>query len=267
VAIAPDGVIDLDALAAALDPDTALVSVMLVNNEIGTIQPLEAIATLVRDRSPRAVLHTDAVQAVPWLDVAEFAAAADLVAVSAHKFGGPKGFGALVVRRGVALEPLVEGGGQERGLRSGTSNVAGAAATAAALRATCNDRNADVARVAGLRDRLVDGLLRVVPGSAENGDRARKVAGNVHLRISGVESEALLVALDVDGICAAAGSSCASGASEPSYVLTAMGLTREQAAESVRLTLGHVSTDADVDVALAAIPDAVASLRGTRAVA
>jgi cysteine desulfurase len=267
VAIAPDGVIDLDALAAALDPDTALVSVMLVNNEIGTIQPLEAIATLVRDRSPRAVLHTDAVQAVPWLDVAEFAAAADLVAVSAHKFGGPKGFGALVVRRGVALEPLVEGGGQERGLRSGTSNVAGAAATAAALRATCNDRNADVARVAGLRDRLVDGLLRVVPGSAENGDRARKVAGNVHLRFAGVESEALLVALDVDGICAAAGSSCASGASEPSYVLTAMGLTREQAAESVRLTLGHVSTDADVDVALAAIPDAVASLRGTRAVA
>ena len=130
------GIVDLDALAAALDDRTAVVSVMLVNNEVGTIQPLAEVAALVRERAPRAVLHTDAVQAVPWLDVAAAAAAVDLVAISAHKFGGPKGVGVLVVRDGVALEPLIEGGGQERGLRAGTSNVAGVVALAAALDAT-----------------------------------------------------------------------------------------------------------------------------------
>jgi cysteine desulfurase len=261
VGVGRDGVVELDALAAAIDERTAVVSVMLVNNEIGTIQPLDEIAAIVRHRAPRAVLHTDAVQAVPWLDVASAAQSADLVAVSAHKFGGPKGCGALVVRDGVALEPLIEGGGQERGLRSGTSNVAGAAATAAALRVTSASRDADVARLAKLRDRLVDSLLRAVPGSVENGDRARKVAGNGHLRFTGVEAEALLVALDVEGVCAAAGSSCASGATEPSYVLTALGLTREEAAASVRLTLGYASTDGDIDAALAVIPAAVERLR------
>ena len=166
-----------------------------------------------------------------------------------------------MVRDGIRLVPLIEGGGQERELRSGTSNVAGAAATAAALRVTCAQRDADVARVATLRDHLVDALLLTVPGSAENGDRARKVAGNVHLRFAGVEAEALLVALDVEGVCAAAGSSCASGATEPSYVLTALGLSREEAAASVRLTLGYASTQADVDAALCVIPTAVARLR------
>jgi cysteine desulfurase len=261
VGIEPHGVVSLDALADALDERTVLVSVMLVNNEVGTIQPLAEIAALVRERAPRAVLHTDAVQAVPWLDVATHAAAFDLVAISAHKFGGPKGSGALVVRNGVTLEPLVEGGGQERGLRSGTSNVAGAVATAAALRVTCAQRENEVARAGRLRDRLADALLRDVAGTVENGDRARKVAGNAHLRFDGVESEALLVALDVEGVCAAAGSSCASGATEPSYVLTAMGLSLPEAAASVRFSLGFSSTDADVDLALEVIPRAVARLR------
>ncbi len=261
VGVGADGIVNLDALADAIDERTVVVSVMLVNNEIGTIQPLDEIATIVRERAPRAVLHTDAVQAVPWLDVASGARAADLVAISAHKFGGPKGFGALVVRDGVVLEPLIEGGGQERELRSGTSNVAGAAATAAALRVTCAQRDADVARVGALRDRLVDSLLLKVPGSVENGDRSRKVAGNGHLRFAGVEAEALLVALDVEGVCAAAGSSCASGATEPSYVLAALGLSREEAAASVRLTLGYASTEAEIDAALAVIPTAVARLR------
>jgi cysteine desulfurase len=261
VGIGHDGVVSLDALAAALNDRTAVVSVMLVNNEVGTIQPLEEIAALVHEHAPHAVLHTDAVQAVPWLDVAAVAAGADLVAVSAHKFGGPKGSGALVVRNGVALEPLVEGGGQERGLRSGTSNVAGAAATAAALRVTCAQRVAEIARAGALRDRLADALLRDVPGTVENGDRSRKVAGNAHLRFDGVEAEALLVALDVEGVCAAAGSSCASGATEPSHVLTAMGLTLAEAAASVRLSLGFSSLDTDVDRALEVIPRAVARLR------
>ncbi|HEX6311271.1 MAG TPA: cysteine desulfurase family protein [Acidimicrobiia bacterium] len=255
------GIVDLDALRAALDGDTGLVSVMLVNNEVGTIQPLEEVAALVREHAPRAVLHTDAVQAVPWLDVATAAAPADLVAVSAHKFGGPKGVGALVVRDGVGVTPLIEGGGQEWGLRSGTSNVAGALAMAAALRATAAERAEVGASVAALRDRLVAGLAAAVPDCFFNGDPARKIAGNCHVGFPGVEAEALLVALDREGVCAAAGSSCSSGATEPSHVLDAMGVARADALASIRLSLGAASSAADVETALAVIPDAVERLR------
>ena len=255
-----DGIVDVDALLAAVDTDTVVVSLMLVNNEVGTVQPLAEVVEQVRQRAPRAVVHTDAVQAVPWLDVAAATAGVDLVAISAHKFGGPKGTGALVVRGGAPLEPLVEGGGQERGLRSGTSNVAGAVAMAAALRATCDARDADASRITAMRDRLCDGLL-AVPDAFENGDRRRKVAGNAHLGFRGVEAEALLLLLDAEGVFAAAGSSCSSGATEPSHVLEAMGVPRDDALASVRLSLGFASTDADVDAALAVIPDAVATLR------
>jgi cysteine desulfurase len=261
VAVTATGIVDLDALAEAVDARTAVVSVMLVNNEVGTIQPLTEVAEIVRARAPWAVIHTDAVQAVPWIDVATAAAPADLVSVSAHKFGGPKGIGALVVRKGTPLEPLVEGGGQERGLRSGTSNVAGAVAMAAALRACDRARVSDVARIADLRDRLIAGLTTATPGTFENGDRAHKVAGNAHVGFDGVEAEALLVALDAAGVCAAAGSSCSSGATEPSHVLAAMGLSAARATASVRFSLGPPSTDADIDVALAVVPAAVACLR------
>jgi cysteine desulfurase len=254
------GIVELDALEAALDERTVVVSVMLVNNEVGTIQPLDAVADLVRARSPRAVLHTDAVQAVPWLDVAAAAAPADLVSVSAHKFGGPKGTGALVRRRDVPLEPLIEGGGQEWGLRSGTTNVAGAVAMAEALRITTERRGAEVTRIAPLRDRLADGLAARIPGSFVNGDPERKVAGNCHVGVPGVEAETLLVALDRDGVCAAAGSSCTSGATEPSHVLAAMDLPRDAALSSIRLSLGYASTDTDVDTALDVIPRAVEQL-------
>jgi cysteine desulfurase len=267
LAVPASGVVDPDSVAAAIDARTALVSVMLVNNEVGTVQPLSEIARVVRERVPGALVHTDAVQAVPWLDVADAAAAADLVAISAHKFGGPKGTGALVVRNGVAIEALIEGGGQERGLRSGTSNVAGAVAMATALRVTCAERAADVARIAALRDRLVDRLLSTVPAAFENGERAAKVAGNAHVRFRGVEAETLLVALDRAGLCAAAGSSCSSGATEPSHVLAAMGIERDDALASIRLSLGFASTEHDVDVALAVIPEAVAQLRRAAAAA
>src|SRR5262245_50417423 len=260
VAVGADGIVDLDGLADALDPQTALVSVMLVNNEVGTIQPLAGVAELVRERAPDAVLHTDAVQAVPWLPVAEVTAVADLVSVSAHKFGGPKGVGALVVRGGIAIEPRAIGGGQERGLRSGTVNVAGVVGMAAALRATSDHRSADVARVALLRDRLAAGLDGI-EGASVHGDRTRAVAGNHHVRFDGIAAEALLVALDHEGVCAAAGSSCASGAAEPSHVLTAMGLTRDQARAAVRFSLGAASTDADIDRALEVVPRAVEQLR------
>ena len=255
------GIVDLGALEAALDERTVVVSVMLVNNEVGTIQPLDEVAALVRARAPRAVLHTDAVQAVPWLDVATVGAPADLVSVSGHKFGGPKGVGALVRRRETPLEPLIEGGGQEWGLRSGTSNVAGAVGMAEALRITTERRDAEVARIAPLRDRLAAGLAARVPGCFVNGEPGRKVAGNCHVGFPGVEAETLLVALDRDGLCAAAGSSCTSGATEPSHVLAAMGLSRDAALASIRLSLGYASTDADVDAALDVVPRAVEQLR------
>ena len=261
VAVHPDGTVDLEALEAALDDQVSVVSVMAVNNEVGTIQPLDRVAELVRRRAPAAALHTDAVQAFPWLDVATVARPADLVAVSAHKFGGPQGVGALLVREGTALEPLLRGGGQERERRSGTHNVAGIVGMAAAMRATVAQRAATVERVRRLRDRLADGLLSAVPDCTESGSRSTKVAGTCSLLFEGMESEALLVLLDREGICATAASSCASGALEPSHVLAAMGVPRQLAAGSLRLSLGWTTTAADVDHALRAIPAAVAQLR------
>ena len=259
--VGADGVVDLDRLADLLDPSVSVVSVMLANNEVGTIEPLADVAALVRERAPEAVVHSDAVQAFPWLDVASAAASADLVAVSAHKFGGPKGVGALVVRQGVKVRPIIHGGGQERDRRSGTHNVAGIVAMAAAMRATVAERAEVVRRVGAMRDRLADGLLAAVPDSAETGDRRAKIAGNCHLSFGGIEAESLLMLLDAAGVYASAGSACASGAVDPSHVLAAMGMSRERAAGSLRLSLGRTTSEADVDLALAAIPPAVARLR------
>jgi cysteine desulfurase len=234
---------------------------MLANNEVGTMQPLADVVELVRERAAGAVVHTDAVQAFTWIDVSATCADVDLVAVSAHKFGGPKGVGALVVRDGVELAPLIHGGGQERERRSGTHNVAGIVAMAAAMQAAVEQRAATVARVGALRDRLVDGLLHAVGGAVETGTRATKVAGNAHVCFEGVESEALLVLLDEAGVAASAGSACASGALEPSHVLSAMGLPRPLAIGALRLSLGPTSVEADVDLALKVVPEAVARLR------
>lgn len=270
------GVLDLDALdevlgrIAAAGDEVGLVSVMAVNNEVGTVQPLAEVAARVRERAPGAALHTDAVQAVPWVDVASGAAPVDLVAVSAHKFGGPKGVGALVVREGTALAAQVRGGGQERERRSGTPNVAGIAATAAALAAAVAERPATVARVGALRDRLADGLAVAIPGLIETGvvpgldgrpDRRHKVAGNCHVCIEGVESESLLFLLEEAGVAASAASSCASGAMAPSPVLAAMGVDRSAARGALRLSLGATSTEADVEAVLGALPAAVERLR------
>jgi len=267
VGVRPDGVVDLDRLALALDDGVSVVSVMLANNEVGTIQPLAEVAAVVRERAPGAALHTDAVQAFAWLDVAASAAPADLVAVSAHKFGGPKGVGALVVRSGTEVAPVLHGGGQERDRRSGTHNVAGIVGMAAAMAATVDARAATVERVGALRDRLADGLLASVPGAVETGDRSTRVAGSCHLRFPGIESEALLVLLDDAGLCASAGSACASGAMEPSHVLAAMGVPRHEALSSLRLSLGATTTDDDIDLALGIVPAAVARLRGSPRVA
>ena len=264
VGVDATGVVDLDALADALDPSVRVVSVMLANNEVGTIQPLAAVAAVVRERAPEAVLHTDAVQSLTWLDVAADAAVADLVALSAHKHGGPKGVGVLVVRDGVTLEPLLFGGGQERHRRSGTHNVAGIVAMAEAMRITVAERADVVARVTTLRSSLVAGLVASVDGLHETVPAAVKVAGSAHLCVEGVESEALLYLLEQGGVMASAGSSCASGALEISHVLRAMGVAKEWAAGSVRLSLGAGSTPADVDQVLEVLPPAVAQLRRRR---
>jgi cysteine desulfurase len=255
------GAVDLDALGDALDDRTVVVSTMLVNNETGVVQPLDEIATLVHDRSPRAVLHTDAVQAPQWMDVGARTQNAQLVAISGHKFGGPKGVGALVVRDGTTLVPLVEGGGHEWELRAGTQNVAGIVALAAALQATHDQRDVEVARITALRDALESGLCAAIDDVVVNGDVERRVGGLLHLAFRGAEAEALLVALDQHDVYAASGSACSSGAIDPSHVLLAMGLPRELALASVRFSFGWASTMQDVEHALAVIPAAVAQLR------
>jgi cysteine desulfurase len=265
VAVDARGVIDLDALAEALDAEVTLVSVMAVNNEIGTRQPLAEVAEIARRLAPAATIHTDAVQAVSWIDVARAASSTDLVSVSAHKFGGPKGVGALVVRPGTPLAARQIGGGQERERRGGTPNVAGIVAMATAIRLTVEQRPATVERVTARRDRLADGLLAAIPDAIEtgvvDGDRSA-LAGNIcHLCLPGIESEALLFLLEQADVWAAAGTSCASGAMEPSHVLAAMGVPRELAFSPLRLSLGWCSTDAEIDRALEVIPPAVARLR------
>ena len=274
------GRVDLDELAAVLDaagadraagdgPGVRLVSVMTVNNEVGTIQPVAAVADVVRRHAPGAVLHTDAVQGFCVLDLGEVASAADLLTVSAHKFGGPKGTGVLVVRSGVALAARQLGGGQERGRRPGTPDVAGIVAATVAARRTAAERDSEGERLAKLRDRLVGGLAASVPGLVETGaplvdgmpDRSGRVPGIAHVCIEGVESEALLFLLERSGVYASAASSCSSGAAEASHVLAAMGVSSDLAAGALRLSLGWSSTEADVDHALAAIPPAVEQLR------
>ncbi len=243
-------------------PDTGVVSVMLANNEVGVVEPLLRVTCVVSKAAPQAYVHTDAVQAFPWLDVASLARHAQLIAVSAHKFGGPKGVGALVVRAGTVVEPLLVGGGQERDLRSGTHNVAGIVAMAAAMRVTVDTRDETVARIGALRDCLVDELMARVPGLRETVPRDVKVAGSAHVCVEGVENEALLFLLDRAGICASAASACASGAIAASHVLAAMGVPKELAGGSLRLSLGWPSTDADVDHVLDVLPAAVRRLRG-----
>lgn len=264
VAVDATGAVDLDALAGALDDSVRVVSVMAVNNEVGTISPLAEVAALVRERAPGAALHTDAVQGLQWLDLATAAAGYDLVAVSAHKFGGPKGVGALLVRGSTSVEPLLMGGGQERDRRSGTHNVAGIVAMAEAMRISVETRPDTVARVQALRDRLLDGLVARVPGLRESVPRGQKVAGSAHVCIEGVENESLLFLLDREGVCASAASACSSGAMDPSHVLAAMGVPRELAGGAVRLSLGWASRDEDVDRVLDVLPAAVSRLRDER---
>ena len=259
--------IDLDALADLLDAhraagrEVAVVSVMAVNNEVGTITDIADVARVVRRHAPDALLHTDAVQSACWLDLREITPHVDLLSLSAHKFGGPKGVGVLVERGGPKVEPLIIGGGQERERRSGTHNTAGIVAAAVALDLTDRERPEENLRLAILRDALVSGLQDRLDDVIETVPPEHKVAGSAHVCITGIESEALLFLLDEAGVCASAASACASGAMEPSHVLAAMGVDRSKALGSLRLTLGHTTTAADVDRAIDVIGASVDQLR------
>jgi cysteine desulfurase len=257
------GSVDVDALAGLLSAETALVAVMLANNETGVVQPLQRVADAVHELLGGTTrLFTDAVQATTFVDLAEAAAGADLVAVSAHKMGGPVGVGALAVRHSTDIAPHQHGGGQERERRSGTQDVVGAVGLAAALRLAKAERSEAVRRVAALRDRLAAGLSETVPGVHRTVPPGVDVLpGHLHLCLRGVEREELLLGLSEGGVCASGGSSCASGALEASYVLAAMGVPDELARGAIRFTLGHDTTEADIARALAIVPGVVASLR------
>ena len=246
----------------ALSSRCTLVAVMAANNETGVVQPLAEVVEAVRRRAPHAVVFSDAVQAAPFLDLADLSAGADMVGISAHKLGGPVGVGALVVAPSVTLEARQHGGGQERERRSGTQDVAGAVGLAVALRLAARERVGAAVRVAALRDRLAEGLVAAVPGVHRTVPPGVAVLpGHLHLCLPGVEREELLVALGARGVCASGGSSCASGALEPSRVLAAMGVPAALAAGAVRFTLGHDTADADIDRVLEVVPDVVATLR------
>ena len=258
------GIVDPDVLARTLSARVTSVSVMTANNETGVLQPLPDLIETVRRRAPHAYVFTDAVQAAPFVDLVEATAGADLVSLSAHKLGGPVGVGALAIAPRVVLEPRQYGGGQERERRSGTQDVAGAVGLAAALRLVAAERATAGPRVAARRDRLRDGLLRAVEGAHRTvpaSAAAGVLPGHLHLCVPGVEREELLVALGEQGVCVSGGSSCASGALQPSHVLAAMGIAPELAAGAVRFSLGYGTTDDDIDRALAVVPAVVAALR------
>lgn len=260
------GRVDLESLVEVLDElggSVSVVSVMLANNETGVVNDLTGVAGVIRARTaevPRTPLHTDAVQAAAWLDLASAAAPADLISISGHKLGGPKGIGALVVRHHCAIRPLVLGGGQERGRRSGTPNVAGIVGLAAALTATVTGRVETNERIRKLRDRLSRGLVESIPEARATiplGDGVELLPGTCHLCIEGVDAETLLFLMESEGVVASAASSCSSGAQQRSHVLSAMGVPDDLARGSLRLSLGWDSDDSDVDAALEAIPAAV----------
>lgn len=255
------GQVDPDELAAAIRRDTILVSVLMGNNEVGTVQPMAHIGRICRERG--VLFHIDAVQAAGRLPLQPGEIGADLLALSAHKFYGPKGVGLLYVRRDTRLVPAITGGDHERGRRPGTVNVAGAVGLATALRLAEDDRIQECARLRPLRDRLIEGVLQRVPGSRLTGHPKHRLAHHASFAFRGVEGESVVLALDQEGIGASSGAACAEGESEPSFVLAAMGLPPEWSVGSLRLTLGHVNDEDDVDRVLEVLPGIVERLRGS----
>ena len=259
VRISPSGVVDPADIKRALRPDTVLISVMHANNELGTIQPLEEIGRIARERD--IYFHTDAVQAVGKVPVNVETLGVDLLSLSAHKLHGPKGIGALYIRRGTILQPLLHGGHDERDRRPGTENVPGIVGLGMAAELARQQLETEAGRIASLRDRLEEGIRQRVPGMRVNGDRTRRLPTTTNLCFAGVEGEALVIALDLRGVACATGAACSSGSVEPSHVLVAIGRSPEEARSSVRFSLGRFTTDEDIDYTLEMLPPVVERLR------
>lgn len=254
------GVVSPDRLRELITDDTALVSVMHANNEIGTIQPVAELASIAHEHG--ALMHTDAVQSVGKIRVDTRALGVDLLSLSAHKFNGPKGVGALWIKRGTRLQTIQTGGKHERGRRAGTENVPAIVGMGVAAAQAAEKLSAEAARVSVLRDRLEEGIVRSVTGTAINGLRTSRVPNTTNISFERVEAESLLIALDLEGIAVSTGSACSSGTLEPSHVLRAMGFPPHRTQNSLRFSLGTFSTDAEVDRVIDILPRLVEKLRG-----
>lgn len=253
-----NGIVNPADLESAIRPDTTLVSVMYANNEIGSVQPIPELGKICSDRN--VIFHTDAVQAAGHIPIDVKDQHIQLLSLSAHKFHGPKGVGALYVQKGLRFPNLIEGGAQEKNRRAGTENVAGIVGLGKAIEIACTNMEENNRKTKRLRDRLIDGILGL-PYTQLNGDREKRLAGNINLSIEGIDGESLLLQLDKNGICASAGSACTSGSLDPSHVLLAIGLKREIAYSSLRLTLSELNTDEDVDYILEILPKIIKQLR------
>ena len=243
----------------AIRPDTCLVTTMYANNEIGSVLPIAEIGAICKEAG--VPFHTDAVQAVGHLEIDVKAQNIDLLSLSAHKFHGPKGVGALYVRRGFPLVNVIEGGAQERGKRAGTENIAAICGMAAALKDACDHREENMARVQAMRDRLIRGIEEQVSHCDLNGDRVNRLPGNVSFCFEGIEGESLLLLLDAHGVCASSGSACTSGSLDPSHVLLAIGRVHDVAHGSLRLSLSEYNTEEEIDHILQVVPQVVTYLR------
>jgi len=253
-----NGIVKPSDLEAAIRPDTTLVSIMYANNEIGTIQPIPELAKICSDKG--VVFHTDAVQAVGHIPINVKEEHIDLLSLSAHKFHGPKGVGALYIRKGLRFPNLIEGGAQEKNRRAGTENVPGIVGLGKAIELACASMDENAKKVIKLRDKLIDGILEI-PYTRLNGDRTKRLPGNVNVSIEGIEGESLLLLLDMNGICASSGSACTSGSLDPSHVLLAIGLKHEVAHGSLRFSLSELNTEEDIDYILEKLPPIVERLR------
>lgn len=254
-----NGIVNPQDIAAAITDDTILITVMAANNEIGTIQPIAEIGKIAREH--KIPFHTDAVQAVGHIPINVKEMNIDMLSLSAHKFGGPKGTGVLYVRKSILIKPVITGGAQERNKRAGTENIPGIIGCAEALKLATAEMAGESARLTKLRDKLIDGILSTIPYTRLNGCAKNRLPGNVNVSVEYIEGEALILMLDFNGICASSGSACTTGSLDPSHVLLALGLTHEVAHGSLRLSLGHDTKESDIDYILEVLPKVVSRLR------